>query len=218
MESRLVVVALALVAAFTSVSTVMANEVAETAERTVLWPSGTTIRKHLDIGALVLDPPAGKHGRLTRVGGELVFADGKRTRLFGANIVGRACFPDRKQADEIADRLAFYGFNSVRLHHIDMGYAPTTLFRDVKPAAHRRESKPTGVVSKEQLAKLDYFIDALARRGIYTGITLLSHRAFTLADGVVAADKLKDLSPIGARPVSPHVPFEFCRVLTCARR
>src|SRR3990167_4786442 len=70
-----------------------------------------------NIGKLVLDPPAGKHGFCKVRDGHFYFEDGTRAKFWGTNLCFNACFPTKEQAEIIADRLAFFGFNTVRLHH-----------------------------------------------------------------------------------------------------
>ena len=75
----------------------------------------------LDFSGL-LDAPAGKYGPLVvSPEGKFVFRDrpGIPVRFYGANFVGDSQLPNRQQAEELADRLAAFGFNIVRIHHHD---------------------------------------------------------------------------------------------------
>jgi hypothetical protein len=156
----------------------------------------------MNIGKLVLDPPAGKHGFLKTKGNQFVFEDGTPARFWGTNLVMGACFPSHKDAEMMADRLAFFGFNAVRLAHLDFYFEPRGIFEDIAPAYKDPQMKPTTRLSEKQLEKLDYLIYQLKKRGIYIDIILLCARHFTEADGV------KDATQLGmaAKPVSMFDP------------
>lgn len=156
----------------------------------------------LNIGKLVLDPPAGKHGFVTVKGGHFYFEDGTRAKFWGTNLCFSACFPDKKHAEILAERIAFFGFNAVRLHHMDFYFEPKGIFEDVCPAYKDPQMKETGHLSKTQLDKLDYLIYQLKLRGIYVDMNLLVARHFTEADGIKDAAKLG----MAAKPVSMFDP------------
>ena len=131
-----------------------------------------------NIGKLVLDAPAGKHGFTKVKDKHFYFEDGTRAKFWGTNLCFDACFPDKKQAKALADRIAFFGFNAVRLHHMDFYFEPRGIFEDIAPAYKDPQLKPTGHLSKTQLDKLDYLIYLLKERGIYIDINLLVFPAF----------------------------------------
>ena len=149
-------------------------------------------------GKDVLDPPAGKHGFVKVKDGHFYFEDGTRAKFWGTNLCGSACFPEHAQAEIMVNRIAFFGFNSVRLHHMDTNFEPNGIFEDIAPAYKDRQMKPTGHLSPRQLDKLDYLIYQLKQRGIYVDINTLVSRHFTKADGVPDAEKLG----MAAKPVS----------------
>jgi hypothetical protein len=62
-----------------------------------------------------LDAPAGRHGRIARVGDELVY-NGQPIKLWGLNVCYSSCAPDKTLADRRAQCYAKYGINTVRLH------------------------------------------------------------------------------------------------------
>lgn len=156
----------------------------------------------LNIGKLVLDAPAGKHGFVKVKDGHFYFEDGTRAKFWGTNLCFSACFPDKKQAEMLAERIAFFGFNAVRLHHMDYYFEPKGIFEDIAPAYKDPQMKKTTTLSKRQLDKLDYLIFQLKKRGIYVDMNLLVSRNFTEADGVKDADKLG----IAAKPASMFNP------------
>lgn len=95
------------------------------------------------------DKPAGRDGFVHVKDGHL-FAGEKRLRIFGVNMCFAANFPSHDDADKIAARLAKFGINCVRFHHMDMFSAPAGIFE-----------KDGRTLDAGQLDKLDYFIAAL---------------------------------------------------------
>lgn len=151
-----------------------------------------------NVGKLTLNAPAGKHGFLKTENNHFVFEDGTSARLWGTNLCFSACFPSKTNAEMMADRLAFFGFNSVRLHHMDFAYEPIGIFKDTRPSTKNPQRKNTRTLSRRQLDRLDYLIYQLKMRGIYVNINLLVSRHFTFADGVTDATKLD----FAAKPAS----------------
>lgn len=110
----------------------------------------------VDLSAL-LQRPAGRHGFVKIENGHFVFADGTPARFFGTNIHScNALFPSHEQAEAIADTLARYGINIVRLH------LPESVLIDTK------KTVPSRLINdQEKWDRFDYFIHALKDRGIY---------------------------------------------------
>jgi len=124
----------------------------------------------------LLDPPAGKHGFLTVRGDRFVFEDGTPARFWGVNIVAGDVFMDKATARATAARLARFGCNMVRLHHMDADWANPNIFD--------QSYDDTQHFSSESLDRLDYLISELKQRGIYVYLDLLVHRKFKAGDGV----------------------------------
>ena len=107
-----------------------------------------------------LEAPAGKHGRIVAKDDVLTY-NGKPIKLWGINVSYGATAPDRALADRRADFYAALGINSVRLHKYADGsgwagiLAPGTAAR-FDPAA---------------LDRMDYFVAALKKRGIYSKLS-----------------------------------------------
>ncbi len=130
--------------------------------------------------AHLLDAPAGKHGFIRAEKGRLV-TDAGPIRLHGTNLTGPANFPSHADADQLAARLARFGFNCVRLHYFDAPYG------------NFREEKLPGIVAEDpvtqrnldpgQLDRFDYLIAAFKRRGIYVNINLHVARMWDDRDG-----------------------------------
>jgi hypothetical protein len=135
----------------------------------------------LDMSGL-LDAPAGRHGFLTVRGDRFVFEDGTDARFWGGNLFGEANFPDRADAERLADIVARAGANIIRLHHVDV-VAPWTdkvvqrsLFGGQQPGTTRR-------LDPEMLDRLEYLIHCLKERGIYVFLSHLSSRMVRPGDG-----------------------------------
>lgn len=112
-----------------------------------------------------LDAPAGNHGALKKNGSEFVFADGKKIKFWGTNIVGKACFPDEEHAEKMADQIAKTGFNLVRLSEIDK-----YIFGE----------NEYGVIDSSMAEKMMGLITCLKNKGVYTYIAPVSDERFAL--------------------------------------
>ncbi|UCG48273.1 MAG: carbohydrate binding domain-containing protein [Phycisphaerales bacterium] len=91
----------------------------------------------------------------------------RRVRLWGVNLSFGANLPTHADAPRVAARLAAAGVNAVRCHHLDTARWPRGLW-------NARDGK---TIEPEALDRLDYFIDQLARRGIWVNINLHVGRA-----------------------------------------
>jgi len=95
------------------------------------------------------------------------YRSGERVRLWGVNLSFGANMPRHEDAPYIAARLAAAGVNSIRCHHMDTARWPRGLWN----------AKDGKTISSEALDRLDYFIDQLARLGIFVDINLHVGRA-----------------------------------------
>ena len=136
-----------------------------------------------------LDKPAGRNGFIAARDGHL-FAGDKRQRFIGVNVAFGANFPRHEDAEKIAGRMAKFGINCVRFHHMDMQTAPTGIF-----------TKDGRTLDVDRLDRLDYFIAQLKARGIYADLNL--HVSRTYPD---AALKEKEGSPNFDKGVDNFVP------------
>ncbi len=125
--------------------------------------------------SFLLDAPAGKDGFIRINNGHLVKPDGERFRIWGINFTGSACFPSKKDAPVVAEHLAHFGINCIRLHFLDSNWSGSLFIK-------RRDD--TRALDKQQLDRLDYFIAELKKRGIYTNINLNVGRTYRKGDGV----------------------------------
>ncbi len=122
-------------------------------------PSATNVSAWLEV-------PAGKGGFVTVKDGHL-FANGKRLRIFGVNLAFGANFPTHDDAEKVAARMAKFGINCVRFHHMDWQTAPSGIW-----------AKDYSGFDPGQLDRLDYFIAQLKARGIYTDLNLHVSRTY----------------------------------------
>lgn len=67
-----------------------------------------------------LEAPAGKRGFIHAEKDGHLYAGRQRIRFFGVNFCFGANFPRHDDAEKIAARLAKFGINVVRFHHMDM--------------------------------------------------------------------------------------------------
>ena len=110
------------------------------------------------------DKPAGGQGFVRVRDGHFVDGSGKRVRFLASNFTFGSCFPEHDIADKLAARLASLGINCIRFHHTDNQVAPRGIWKAGTPK--RNEFDPGA------LDRLDYFIAALKRQGIYANINL----------------------------------------------
>lgn len=106
------------------------------------------------------DKPAGAHGFVIAEGSHLVAA-GKRLKFLGVNIVFGSTAPSHEEADVEARRLARFGVNIVRFHHMDSTPAPRGILQ-----------KDRRTLDPDTMERLDYFIASLKREGIYADLNL----------------------------------------------
>jgi len=113
------------------------------------------------IAAPPAEPIGADSPRLTARSGHFFRGD-DRVRLWGVNLSFGVNFPTHEAAPYIAARLAAAGVNAVRCHHMDTSSWPRGIW-------NAEDGKD---ISPEALDRLDFFIDQLARRGIYVDINL----------------------------------------------
>ncbi len=110
------------------------------------------------------EKPAGAHGFVRARDGHFVDGRGKRLRFLASNFTFGSCFPDHDTADKLAARLASLGINCIRFHHADNQASPRGIWK--AGTLKKNEFDPA------QLDRLDYFITALKRHGIYANLNL----------------------------------------------
>ena len=114
----------------------------------------------------LLEKPAGGRGFVVARDGHLFEGD-KRFRIFGVNFAFGASFPPYADAEKVAARMAKFGINCVRFHHMDNQAAPNGIW-----------SADMVTIDPGQLDKLDYFIAQLKKNGIYADLNLHVSRIY----------------------------------------
>lgn len=104
---------------------------------------------------------------------------GNRVRFLGVNVAAASAMPTHALADAHAARIARFGYNSVRLHHLEAPWDKSNVLIDYA-AGHSRN------LSADRLDKLHYFVAQLANRGVTSNLNLLVSREFQAADGLGA--------------------------------
>lgn len=144
----------------------------------------------LDVSHL-LHKPAGKHGKLMAKDAKFYFEDGTEARFWGGNLSAEACFPDKKEAEFMAERLAQTGVNIIRLHHIDVmkRWGDKAVKRSVFGSLY---PKTTKVLDATNLDRLDYLIYCLKQKGIYIFLSHASNRIIAPEDGFPGGKEAQD--------------------------
>ncbi|MEM1581452.1 MAG: beta-galactosidase [Candidatus Bathyarchaeia archaeon] len=124
----------------------------------------------------LLDKPAGRFGFIHVGRDGHLYAGDKRIKFLGVNICGSAAFPKKEDAEKIAARLAKFGVNIVRFHHMDAPWESFNIFN--------RSAGGTRRLNEQALDRLDYFIAMLKNNGIYIDLNLLVSRQLSSADGL----------------------------------
>ena len=127
----------------------------------------------------LLDAPAGRHGFVRVQDGRFVTDKGP-IRFHATNLTGPANFPTHAQADELADRIARFGINCVRMHYFDAEYgnfmtpAETGIFGKGGglPGAFSADPTKPFQLNPDAIDRQDYLIAALKKRGIYVNMNL----------------------------------------------
>jgi hypothetical protein len=125
-----------------------------------------------------LHRPAGKFGPIRAGKDGHLYAGDQRVRFFGVNLCFSGNFPRKADASKVAARLARFGINGVRFHHMDMFAFPAGI--------RARRVAATGDLDPDALDRLDYLIARLKENGIYANLNLLVSRPFNKADGLPA--------------------------------
>lgn len=123
--------------------------------------------------------PAGKFGPIHAGSDGHFYAGDRRVRFFGVNLCFAGTIPRKDEAEGIAARMAKFGINVVRFHHMDTSPFPSGITR--------RDAADSGELVPEALDRLDFLISELKKRGIYADLNLLVGRRFHAGDGLPSA-------------------------------
>ncbi len=127
--------------------------------------------------SFLLDKPAGDKGSLQCRDGHFYTPSGKRFRIWGVNLTAGACYPEKREAPEVARLLASLGINAVRFHFLDSNWGGDR-------SVFRTDTNTTRVLNPVQLDRLDYFVSELKQQGIYSNFNLNVGRTYREGDGV----------------------------------
>ncbi|HWL51637.1 MAG TPA: hypothetical protein VNQ90_04335 [Chthoniobacteraceae bacterium] len=123
----------------------------------------------------LLDAPAGKHGFVKVVNGHFQFENGQPVRFWGTNLhADHTLFPTHEEAEQVADTLARYGCNIVRIHYPE------------KALISLDATSSETMVSEEQWERFEYLLFTLKKKGIYLMMESIGGlgRRFRPDDGV----------------------------------
>ena len=147
------------------------------------------------ISAADLNPaPLAEAQRVRVKDGHFFDGTGRRVRFVGANFVASANFTRPEDAPIVAARLHKFGFNIVRLHHMDASWSNPSIFGANRDA----QSGPNQIVDAQSLALLDNLASELKKNGVYVDLNLHVARALTGGDGFPDTDKLPEMGKVVA--------------------
>lgn len=106
-------------------------------------------------------------------------ANSQRVRFLGVNFAGDSPFMPTNKADAVAGRLAKFGVNSVRFHHMD---APWAYGGGILAYTSIQSTN----FNASQLDKLHFLVSRLKAHGVYSDINLLVGREYRSGDGLGA--------------------------------
>lgn len=120
---------------------------------------GEVVDTPLDFSYL-LDAPAGKHGYIRAQGDDLYFEDGTKAYFWGAVMTGEDFIGlSKEQLEQLARRVAAYGLNVIRFHHMDSNFtAPKYIF---KSGNRDLEFRPSSMDT------FCFFLNELKKNGVY---------------------------------------------------
>lgn len=121
----------------------------------------------------------------------------KRIRFWGTNLVADGAFPQKALAGAIAGRLRKFGFNLIRMHHLDNPWGQYQIFN---------QGQSTRTLNMQSLDRLENLIGELKKNGIFINMNLNVSRKFNALDGVLDADSLADMAK-GVTLFDPHLIF-----------
>jgi hypothetical protein len=125
--------------------------------------------------------PAGAHGRVESKG-EKLFYDGKEIKLWGLNNCYMNCAPEKDSAERHAALYRKFGFNAIRFHK----YADGSGFSGILTENSAVEFDPA------RLDRMDYYVSALKKNGIYTKFSPTFGVKFTAKDATERGEWLKE--------------------------
>jgi hypothetical protein len=102
---------------------------------------------------------------------------GQRVRFLGVNLAGDSPFMPTNYAPAVAARLAKFGVNAVRFHHLDAAWA-------YNGGVIAYTSTSSTNLNHAQLERVHCVVASLKARGIYSDLNLLVGREYRSGDGL----------------------------------
>jgi hypothetical protein len=102
---------------------------------------------------------------------------GSRVRFLGVNLAGDSPFMPTNKAESVAGRLAKFGVNAVRLHHMDASWAYNGGILSYTATSSTN-------LNAAQLERVHFLVSRLKNHGIYSDINLLVGREYRSGDGL----------------------------------
>ena len=124
-----------------------------------------------------MNTPIGPTAQVTVDANAHFVANGQRVRFLGVNFAGDSPFMPTNRADAVAARLAKFGVNCVRFHHMD---APWAYNGGLLAYTSTRSTN----VNASQLERVHFVVSRLKAHGVYADINLLVGREYRSADGL----------------------------------
>lgn len=123
------------------------------------------------------NPPIDAASRVS-VDSEGHFAvQGRRIRFLGVNFAGDSPFMPTNKAEAVAARLAKFGVNNVRFHHMDAPWATGGGILAYTSMSSRN-------FNAAQLERLHFLVSRLKAHGVYANLNLLVGREYRSGDGL----------------------------------
>ena len=122
-----------------------------------------------------LNAPIGTNRVAADTNGHFV-VDGQRLRFLGVNFAGDSPFMPTNNADAVAARLAKFGVNAIRFHHMDASWAYN--------GGILAYGSSTTNINPANLERVHYLVSRLKAHGIYSDINLLVGRSYVTGDGL----------------------------------
>lgn len=120
----------------------------------------------------LLGGPIGEEDSVFVKNGHFATAKGP-IRFNATNLTGPANLPSKPFADRLADRLARFGVNCVRLHFLDCPKGYGSFMQPRQPCLLKETDDPFDYAfDVAQFDRLDYLVAAFKRRGIYVNVNL----------------------------------------------
>jgi len=139
-----------------------------------------------------LNAPIGTNRVVAGTNGHFA-VNGQRIRFLGVNFAGDSPFMPTNNAEAVAARLAKFGVNAIRFHHMDASWA-------YNGGLLAYTSTKSTNFNAAQLERVHYLVSRLKAHGIYSDINLLVGREYRSGDGLgaeVAGMDWKDAHILG---------------------